>query len=105
MQTVPTPNDTTADETLPEQIARCYREITKLRQDLAAEVRTNRLVVVDEHGIERILTRVSADFAELVVASPTHDGPRVVITASTEDGDESTVTVTASGTDERLAAS
>ena len=44
-------------------------ELDQLRQQLATEVRTRRLVVVDPNGFERIVAKTSSDSGSLTVAS------------------------------------
>lgn len=43
---------------LRDEVAALRGELAQLRADMTAEVRTGRLVVVDEHGVERIKTMV-----------------------------------------------
>ena len=52
------------------EIAELRAELATLRAALAGEVRTRRLVVVDEHGEERIVARAGADTTMLSLSSP-----------------------------------
>ena len=54
---------------LPAQIAELRAEVAALRDSLAVEVRTRRLVVVDETGKERIYTTINENYASFDVRS------------------------------------
>ena len=68
------------------------QRVARLEEQLAGmsgELRTRRLVVVDEDGVERItagMHLVSPDRAELKVLAPGDDGSWVALAASSEDG-------------------
>lgn len=49
------------------EIAEMRRELEALRQQLASEVRTRRLVVVDESGFERIVGETGDDWGQVSV--------------------------------------
>lgn len=68
------------------EVQRLRAEVAELRTCLAAEIRTRRLVVVDERGIERIITSVTPQLADLTVYS------------AGDGGDEAWVAMRASAT-------
>lgn len=61
-----------------------YRaELAELRASLAGEVRTRRIVVVDDEGRERLYSTVQPKWTELVIEHPyeTRSGPKVTVAA------------------------
>ncbi len=54
---------------LREEVAALRVELAQLRVDLAGEVRTRSLVVVDEHGAERITTTIDERHTALMISS------------------------------------
>lgn len=54
-----------------EAISRCDDLIGKIAEALTKEVRTRRLVIVDENGDERIVTNTTRTATELTVSCPT----------------------------------
>jgi len=54
---------------LRDEVAALRAELAQLRVDLAGEVRTRSLVVVDEHGEERITTMISERQTALMISS------------------------------------
>ena len=63
----PAPHVASGD--LETQVAELRAELAALRAELTAEIRTRRLVIVDEAGDERITTRIDADSTALRLAS------------------------------------
>ena len=62
-------------------------EIAVLRASIATEVRPRRLVVVDEHGAERITTFINENYAEISVEWPLEESREGVTVALVADND------------------
>ena len=81
------------EPTFRQELDLLHAELAAFRAELASEVRTRRLVVVDDAGAERICTDVNDTFTELQIhgngddelhAAITVDGPSVMFSAVVE---------------------
>jgi hypothetical protein len=82
---------TTTTPTLLEQLAQevlaLRSELASLREQLATEVRTRRLVVEHESGFESIVAEARSETAQVKVAARTDPDTWTSIHANEEDGD------------------
>jgi hypothetical protein len=77
---------------LPAQIAELRAEVAALRDSLAVEVCTRRIVVVDEAGEERIFTTVNDNYASIDVSWPL-EGAEFGVKASMSAGADASAAV------------
>ncbi|CAN5531044.1 hypothetical protein BH10ACT1_BH10ACT1_33460 [soil metagenome] len=76
-------------ESLAIEVATLRAELALIRREVAAEVRTRRLVVVDEDGAERVSTRISDTLTILEVEAPPNGNQAAVqLAAAWDEGDD-----------------